>query len=83
MKMIQYTIRQIPSQIDEALRQKSKKEGRSLNEVAVEAITLGSGFAETRPQYHDLDSLIGSWKKDSKFDEAIHAQDQIDPHLWK
>ena len=83
MKSIQYTIRQIPNQVDEALRQKAKNEGRSLNEVAIEAITLGAGLAEKRPQFHDLDPLIGSWKKDPKFDEAIRVQDQVDPHLWQ
>jgi hypothetical protein len=82
MKSMQYTIRQIPSQVDDALRKKARTEGRSLNEIAVEAITMGAGLAETPIAFHDLDSLIGTWKADPEFDEIIRAQDQVDPHLW-
>ena len=83
MNKNQYTIRQIPEKVDEALRYKAKIEGRSLNEVVVEALTHGIGLSETKTEFHDLDHLAGTWKEDPKFDEAIRDQDQIDPDIWK
>jgi len=83
MKSIQYTIRNIPSYVDETLRQKAKSEGKSINEVAVEAITFGAGLSDKPLEFHDLDALVGSWKNDPKFDEAIRDQDKIDMDLWK
>ena len=35
------------------------------------------------PEYHDLDSLIGSWKEDAEFDAAIRAFEQVDEAMWK
>lgn len=78
----QYTIRNVSVQVDQKLRQLSKEEGKSLNEVALEALERGTGVAN-EPQIHtDLDALIGSWKDDPAFDEAIRQQDIIDPKLW-
>jgi len=82
-KAKQYTVRDIPLRVDEALRRKAKREGRSLNQVAVEALTLAAGLAEQPPTYHDLDDLAGTWVADPEFDAALEAQDQIDPELWK
>jgi hypothetical protein len=80
---IQYTIRQVPEQIDRSLRQKSKQARQSLNEAAIDALSKGLGLAEDAPRYHDLDALVGSWQEDAAFDAAIAAQDQVDPRLWK
>ena len=82
-KAKQYTVRDIPLRVDEALRRKAKREGKSLNQVAVEALTLAAGLAEQPPVYHDLDGLAGTWVADPEFDAALEAQDQIDPELWK
>ncbi len=79
----QYTIRDVPSRVDGALRRKAKREGKSLNQVAVEALTLAAGLAEERPTYHDLDYLAGTWVNDPEFDAAVQSQDQIDPELWR
>lgn len=80
---IQYTLRQVPERIDRSLREKSKRDGQSLNETAIAALTRGLGLADEQPLYHDLDRLAGTWKEDPAFDAAIAAQDQVDPRLWK
>jgi len=79
----QYTIRDIPHKVDAALRRKAKRERKSLNQVALDALTLASGLAEERPTYHDLDHLAGTWVTDPEFDSALRAQDQVDPELWR
>lgn len=78
----QYTIRNVTSQVDERLRQRSRAEGKSLNEVALEALARGAGVAGEPVVYSDLDSVIGCWKDDPAFDAAIREQDVIDPKLW-
>jgi plasmid stability protein len=81
---IQYTVRNIPAHADKVLRQKAAEEKKSLNEILRQAILKeagGSGLGETT--YHDLDELAGTWEEDPDFDEAIAAQDKIDPSLWK
>jgi len=59
------------------------RHGWSLNQVAVEALTLAAGLAEERPTYHDLDHLAGTWVDDPEFDAAVQAQDQVDAELWR
>jgi hypothetical protein len=80
---MQYTIRDIPKPVDAALRRKARREAKSLNTVAIEALKAGSGVAEEPVHYHDLDALAGSWKEDSAFDQAIADQDKVDERLWK
>jgi plasmid stability protein len=35
---MQYTLRNIPSTLDEALRERARAEGKSLNEMAIETL---------------------------------------------
>jgi hypothetical protein len=80
---IQYTIRQVPEREDMILREKALKEGRSLNEVALDALARGLGVSGQETRYHDLDELAGTWAKDPAFDRAIRDMDKVDPELWK
>lgn len=80
---VQYTIRQVPPQIDEALRQRASEEGRSLNTVAIEMLERGLGLSGKPIRHHDLDDLAGTWVDDPEFDKAIREMDQIDPELWQ
>lgn len=80
---MQYTIRNVPDHLDEALRTAARKQGKSLNEVAVEALARGAGVVgQSRPQ-RDLGDISGSWRKDAAFDSAVAAQDTIDEEMWQ
>lgn len=79
---VQYTIRGIPRRVNELLRRKAKRQGKSLNTLAVEALTAAAGISEEPILYHDLDELVGTWVEDQEFDEAIRLQGQIDPAMW-
>ena len=83
MHTVQYTVRGIPERLDELVRQRARREGKSLNQIALEALQALVGWDQERIRYHDLDSLAGSWVEDPEFEEAIRAQDQVDPGLWK
>ncbi|HWL95206.1 MAG TPA: hypothetical protein VNT79_16925 [Phycisphaerae bacterium] len=79
----QYTIRSIPPGVDRALRRKAKAEGKSLNQMVLEALRREAGFDQATQIYTDLDHLIGTWVEDSEFDATLAAQRTIDPDRWK
>jgi len=82
-RCMQYTIRGIPAALDESIRQRAREEGKSLNEVAVEALAEGLGFGHGIFTRRDLSDIVGTWKKDSRFESALRQQDRIDEALWK
>ncbi len=82
-KLIQYTVRAIPREVDDKLRQKAKREGKSLNEVALQALATAAGSSSTTQKKRDLSDLIGDWLDDPEFDAAIAAQRVIHPDDWK
>jgi hypothetical protein len=79
----QYTVRSVPERVDGVLRQKARQESKSLNQVALEALAAGTGVSDHTLEYHDLDTLAGTWIEDPGFDAALAALDEIDPGLWK
>ena len=80
---MQYTLRGIPESLDAALRERARAAGKSLNEVAIEALIFGAGVSTAPRQRRNLDDIAGTWKKDKAFDEAIADQRRIDEDLWK
>jgi hypothetical protein len=80
---MQYTIRNVPTPVDAALRHSARQQGKSLNEVAVEALARGSGLTESRIRQRDLSDITASWRDDPEFDRAVAAQDTVDDELWR
>ena len=80
---MQYTIRNVPETLDEALRRVARERGKSLNEVAVEALARGAGITQDRSRQRDLGDIAGTWRQDSAFDRALAAQDTIDEEMWR
>jgi hypothetical protein len=79
---MQYTIRNVPRALDEALRRAARELGKSLNEVAIEALTRGAGITADRARQRDLGDIAGTWRKDVAFDSTLAAQDTIDEEIW-
>ena len=79
----QYTIRSVPQHVDRALRRRAKESGKSLNQVALEALIEGSG--ERMRIYDDLDFLVGSLNsaEAKALDRDIAEQRSIDEKLWR
>jgi len=73
----------IPAAIDEAVRERARAEGKSLNEVAVEALGDGLGLGDEDVVRRDLSDVVGTWKKDAAVEAVLAAQDRVDPDLWK
>jgi len=79
---MQYTIRNVPEHLDAALRAAARDQGKSLNEVAVQALTRGAGLEHQLRPRRDLTDVASTWHEDAAFDSALAAQDTIDEELW-
>jgi hypothetical protein len=79
----QYTIRNIPEQLDRTLRRKAKQSSKSFNQIALEALAAGAG--ETIRPKRDFSEIMGSLSEEEAryLEEEINFQHQIDPDLWK
>jgi hypothetical protein len=80
---VQYTIRKVPLAIDNAVRQRARAEGKSLNAVAVQALADGLGLQREMAVRRDLGDIVGTWARDAATERALTAQDRIDKPLWK
>jgi hypothetical protein len=60
-----------------------RNSGKSLNEIAIEALARGAGISGERSRKRDLSDIVGTWQHDPEFDEAIAAQDTVDEDLWR
>jgi hypothetical protein len=83
--VVRYTLRNIPKDVDEILRRKAKMEGRTLNDVVIEALTIALGLKKVgrRVKRRDLSDIAGTWVEDPEFDAIMREQDQIDPEMWR
>ncbi len=79
---MQYTIRNVPPNLDTALRSTAHRQGKSLNDVTLEALARGAGITGEPIRRRDLTKIAGSWHEDPAFDEAIADQDTIDEAIW-
>ena len=80
---MRYTIRNVPNSVDAALRRRAREQGKSLNEVAIEALVRGAGVSGERTRHRDLSDIAGTWHRDRAFDRAIAAKGTIDKELWR
>jgi plasmid stability protein len=80
---MQYTIRNVPEALDQALRRAARERGKSLNEVTIEALVRGAGLTGERRRQRDLSDIAGTWNEDPAFDSALAAQDAIDEEMWR
>ena len=80
---MQYTLRKIPLAVDRALRELARQQGKTLNQVAIDALALACGVTEATLRHRDLTGIAGSWVADPDLDAALEEQDRIDEDLWK
>jgi hypothetical protein len=76
------TIHEIPAELDRALQAKAKAEGKSVNQVALEALSQRAGIPAP-VVYHDLDWFIGGKFIDDDSLKAIEEADVVHPDDWK
>ncbi len=79
----QLTIRHVPKGVGARLRERARREGRSLNAVAVEALIQGVGLGDEPVRFTDMDDLAGTWAADQAFDRAVAEMDVVDEESWR
>ena len=80
---MQYTIRGIPTAVDEAIRERARAEGKSINDIAVAALADGLGLGADDIVRRDLSDVAGTWADEEAVNSALAAQDRVDEGLWK
>lgn len=80
---VQYTVRQVPCELDRRLRKLAKQRGMSLNAFVVECLSREADLSPEQPRYHDLDHLIGKLVYDEELEAALQDQRKIDEEMWK
>lgn len=76
------TLTHVPKELDDALRIRAKVEGKSVDEVLLEALQAGLGLPMSAKR-RDLSEFAGSWVSDPQVEEALKDQDRIDPEMWR
>jgi hypothetical protein len=79
---MQYTLRNIPPELDRAIKARAKSLGKSVNQVALEVLARGLG----QPVRHrNLRNMPGEWsqREAAEFDRFLLEHRQIDPELWR
>ena len=79
-RILQYTIRGVPREVDRILRLKAARGKRSLNQIILDELTTATVGSPVRADFSDL---VGHWTPDPGFDEIVAAQRQIDWDKWK
>jgi len=74
---VQYTVRGIPPEVDQALRRKARDRRVSLNQLLANELINASGASNDR-RYRSLKQVAGRWKEDPEFDKALKDQRKID-----
>ena len=80
---MQYTIRNIPAELDKVIRGRARAGRKSINDIAVAALVQGLGLGSESVVRRDLGDIAGTWTKDKAVEAALAAQDRVDPDLWK
>lgn len=80
---MQYTIRGVPPAVDQSLRERARRSGKSLNEAAVDALAESAGLTGAPRKRRDLSDIAGAWRSDKAVEAALAEQDRVDEDLWK
>ncbi len=80
---MQYTLRNVPPDLDKALRERAREERKSLNEVALDALAEAFALRGEPVRRRDLGDIAGTWVEDPATEEALADQRRIDPDLWR
>ena len=82
---IQYTVRDVPEEVDGLLRESATLEGVSLNQATLRALERGLGSDRQPVRYRTLRQMIAQTPKPSTkaWHAALKEQDQTNPEDWK
>jgi len=81
------TLRNIPPEVEKAIREKARQKRISANRAVLELLEERVGILEGKKKvtHSDLDDLAGSWSASEAkaFASALRKQRRIDDELWR
>jgi hypothetical protein len=82
---VQYTVRDVPEEVDNRLRECAELEGVSLNQATLRALERGLGSERQPVRYRTLRQMTAQTPKASTkaWRVALEEQDRINPEDWK
>lgn len=82
---VQYTVRDVPEEIDGLLRESAVLEGVSLNQATLHALQRGLGTERVPVRYRTLRQMLAQNQKASKaaWQAALDEQDKTNSEDWK
>lgn len=69
----------LPEPLTQALHDRAKVEGRSVQEIAMDAMARGLHVGVPQPKNADFGDVVGTWADDPEFDEAMRDFERLDP----
>ena len=81
---MQTTIRGIPEDLEDALRDRARRSGESLNMTVVRLLREAVSLNPPRKK-RDLSALAGTWSQEEadEFDRQVRWSEQIDAEPWQ
>jgi hypothetical protein len=82
---VQYTVRDVPEEIDSLLRESATLEGVSLNQATLHALQRGLGTERVPVRYRTLRQMLAQTSKASTeaWRSTLKEQDKTNPEDWK
>ena len=80
---MQYTLRNLPPQLDRVLRERAARENKSMDEVAIGAMLRGFALLGEPVGQRDLSDVAGTWQDDPLVTMGFDEQRRVDPELWR
>ena len=83
--MKQLTLRRIPEEVENELRQLARRNGTSLNHTAIEALEKGLGLAPPSRRRRDISQISARWTAEQadEFDRSTQIFSQVDDQMWR
>jgi plasmid stability protein len=81
----QLTIRNLPPEIEEAIRRRARERHISINQSITELLSEAMGIPNSAEKQRDLSDLAGTWSDEEarEFEEALRLQRGIDEEIWQ
>jgi plasmid stability protein len=80
---MQYTVRNVPPHLDQALRERARREKQSLNQMLLDTLMAALDLTGKPVVRRDLSDVAGTWVEDPEQAAAFEEQRRIDPELWR
>jgi plasmid stability protein len=71
-------IEHVPDDVTQALEARAAEEGRSVADVAIEAMAKGLEQAHARAKKRDLSRFRGKWIEDPETDKALEEFERVE-----